>query len=109
MTSKGCSCGQGLDMPCPTHGRVNNKPYAMIFLGALAIGFIIYSIGKRVGYVEAMTPKDVAICDSSDALDGLSWRINLKEDLAKQGCGFNEAFPGKLLCEREVTIECEVP
>jgi hypothetical protein len=52
----------------------------------------------------------VAVCHSSDALDGLSWEVDPTKDLHAQGCEINPNFPGMILCTNpEMTVECKLP
>lgn len=55
-------------------------------------------------------PVTVAKCRSGDALSGSTWEVDLLKDLEIQSCraqsGDGEMH---LYCERQVTIECELP
>lgn len=55
-------------------------------------------------------PVTVAKCRSEDALAGLSWKVDLLKDLEIQSCRAQDGDGEMhLYCDRQLTVECEMP
>lgn len=81
----------------------------MLTIAGVGLILIVWTLGVEAGYNEAMGPNDVVTCESGDALEGERWRIDLSQSIFEQNCATHAGFPGKLLCKRAVTIECDIP
>lgn len=77
---------------------------------AFIITCCAFYIGISYERYRSPKPKPTSVmCESSDVLGGEGWRIDLTKALFDQSCTTHQSFPGKILCERMVTVECDLP
>jgi hypothetical protein len=70
---------------------------------------LCFFFGSYVERQKALKPVDHVTCSTDDVLSERQWRVDLKVPLFDQDCSQHDSFPSKILCERLVTIECDLP
>jgi hypothetical protein len=121
---KECECEAGWTRSCPLHGHLSRESkwttpvQRLVSIVVAALVFMtFFFFGRHAGYVagyeEATSPDaNMATCESENVLDGATWRIDLRPEgppLIDQRCKQHDAFPDQILCERTVTIACDLP
>jgi hypothetical protein len=80
------------------------KPFAQFLMGFILFG-AGFLIGNREPKSELSQPPLIE-CRSEDALSGLTFYV---DEATEKNCERHPSFPGKLLCERVLVIECDLP
>lgn len=66
--------------------------------------------GYAYGFAQAVSqyarPRGI-VCE--DVLRGHRWSVRLDRPLAEQACRTNANFPRSVLCDRMVTVQCDLP
>lgn len=72
--------------------------------GSLAASLMVLLIAPKE------PPTRFVTCKSSDTLDGLSWPIDLTQDLVKQRCEIDPQDSKQLLCKHpDLEVVCKLP
>ncbi len=88
-----------------------NRRYTITTLLLCAGGLAIGWIGGHA-YRDSQIPKPPVTsmtCWSDTAEDGAGYHLNLTATPESQNCRTNVNVPNTWLCDREVTLECELP